>query len=175
MTMADDNQTQGNEQPGAPPQAKNSDTPGEPMIPKSRFDEVNTRLRQLEAQLKAAADQQAAAEAERLKEQGAWKDLAEKRAADLDAAQRELESLRLTMMRRDVAAKVGLPSALIDRLVGSTPEELEADAQQLMAAMPKQQQAPPITGVPSTPAPSNAGGANDEGLRAQFQNFVRGR
>ena len=126
MTMADDNQTQGNEQPGAPPQAKNSDTPGEPMIPKSRFDEVNTRLRQLEAQLKAAADQQAAAEAERLKEQGAWKDLAEKRAADLDAAQRELESLRLTMMRRDVAAKVGLPSALIDRLVGSTPEELEA-------------------------------------------------
>jgi hypothetical protein len=40
-------------------------------------------------------------------------------------------------MRRDAAAKHGLPATLADRLKGETAEELDADAKAVLAALPK--------------------------------------
>lgn len=66
-------------------------------------------------------------------------ELANKRAQELEAKVRQLEISRL---QHDIAAKVGLPSVLADRLKGETPEELEADAKLLLEAQPKQKAAP---------------------------------
>lgn len=66
-------------------------------------------------------------------------ELANKRAQELEVKVRQLEISRL---QHDIAAKVGLPAILADRLKGETPEELEADAKLLLEAQPKQKAAP---------------------------------
>jgi hypothetical protein len=58
---------------------------------------------------------------------------AQKHAAELES---ELKTERNRIMRRDAAEKTKLPAAFADRLTGETPEELEADALKLLAAMP---------------------------------------
>lgn len=60
------------------------------------------------------------------------------------AAQREAQEARLALLRRDVANREGkvLPAGLVDRLRGNTKEELEADADALLATLPQ---------VPATP------------------------
>lgn len=68
-------------------------------------------------------------------------ELANKRSQELEAKVRQLEISRL---QHDIAAKVGLPSVLADRLKGETPEELEADAKLLLEAQPKQKATPNI-------------------------------
>lgn len=57
-------------------------------IPKSRFDEVNERRKALEAQLAEMQAARDAEETERLAEQNQWKELAEKRAAQLAELER---------------------------------------------------------------------------------------
>lgn len=135
-----------------PAAAQNTETPTEHMIPKSRFDELNRELKALKAQLETEAKAKEAAEAQRLKEQGEWKSLAEKYMAELDAAKQQARALELANMRRDVAQKLGIPAALVDRLQGETPEEMEADGKAIMEALPK----PTVNGVPSTPTPKVA-------------------
>lgn len=70
------------QQPGTPPtEAQNP--PAEPMIPKSRFDEINTKLRKLEADAaKREADQRAAAE-QAAAAKGEFEKLATERGARL--------------------------------------------------------------------------------------------
>ena len=58
---------------------------------------------------------------------------AQKRA---DEAEKKAKAAELSILRRDVAAKVGLPAALVDRLKGDTEEEIEADAKILLASLP---------------------------------------
>jgi hypothetical protein len=59
----------------------------------------------------------------------------------LKKALAEKDALLTTMQRatlqRQAAEKVGLPAAFADRLKGETPEDLEADAKTILAAMPK--------------------------------------
>lgn len=59
-------------------------------------------------------------------------------------AQREAELGRLRMV---AAAKVGLPDALIGRIKGETPEEIEADAAELAKVMPRPAATPGIFSV----------------------------
>ena len=59
---------------------------------------------------------------------------AQDRAAKAEAS---AQALKVSLMRRDAAVKVGLPEALVDRLKGETPEELEADAKALLESLPK--------------------------------------
>ena len=67
--------------------------------------------------------------AERLQAlEDAQKSEAQKQQDALAAATAERDQLRLDMMRRDAAAKVGLPPEMAARLQGSTAEELETDA-----------------------------------------------
>lgn len=65
-------------------EATKTETPADVMIPKARFDEVNTKLRKLEADAvtKATADQKA--EEERLTQQAEWQKLADSRKAKVD-------------------------------------------------------------------------------------------
>ena len=70
--------------------------------------------------------------AERLQAlEDAQKSEAQKQQDALAAATAERDQLRLDLMRRDVAAKVGLPPEMAARLQGATAEELETDAQAL--------------------------------------------
>lgn len=89
--------------------------------------------RAAEANAKAVAD----AEAKALAEQGKFKELYDKAVADARAKEARVAELELAAMRRDVATKTGLPAPFIDRLRGATAEELEADANALLAALPK--------------------------------------
>lgn len=63
----------------------------------------------------------------------------------LAAAQAEASAARLDAMRLAVAAAKGVPQALAGRLQGGTAQELEADADALMAAFPQQAATPPTT------------------------------
>lgn len=112
-------------------------TSAEQMIPKSRFDEVNNRLKAIEAESVKAAKAAQDAETKRLAEEGKYKELFEKQQADLLAAQQVAKANELRLLQRDAATKTNLPAALADRLKGETLEEMVADAQSILDALPK--------------------------------------
>ena len=62
--------------------------------------------------------------------------------AELDRMQSELKAKTARTMQIEVAAKLGLPAALSDRLKGETLEEMEEDAKAILEVMPKQKAAP---------------------------------
>ena len=57
-------------------------------------------------------------------------------------AKGELKAKTVRTMQIEVAAKLGIPAALSDRLHGETLEEMEEDAQAILAVLPKQKAAP---------------------------------
>jgi len=139
-----------NQNPAEPPAgAKNTETPpaDEIMIPKSRFDEINQRLKAMEKERAAEAARAAQAEAKQAEEQGKFKELYEKTSQQLAEAQAAVKAAELFRIKSEIAARLRLPAALADRLRGETAEELEADAKALLEAFPAQ------------PAPSRAGQA----------------
>ncbi|HEY8743977.1 MAG TPA: DUF4355 domain-containing protein, partial [Chloroflexota bacterium] len=91
-------------------------------------DRLERQKRSVDAASKA---QQEAAEAERLKAAQEWQKVAEQKEAALVAARAELAAERLSMARDRVAAKYHLPEALAKRLVGTTEDELDADAKDI--------------------------------------------
>lgn len=100
--------------------------------------------KQLAAELAALKSEREAQTVATLAEQGKFKELyeaAEKRAADEAARAADLESRikaqELMILRQRIATEKGLPAALVDRLQGETPEELAADADVLLAAIPR--------------------------------------
>lgn len=118
--------------PGAQPDA------AEHMIPKSRFDEVNKRLRELEKAQADAAKAKTDAETAALAEQNKYKELWEKAQKDAEKATAEALTAKQEVLRLKVIGKVpGFPAAWADRLRGDTEEDMEADAKSLMAALPK--------------------------------------
>lgn len=64
----------------------------ENMIPKSRFDEVNERAKKAEAELEARKQAEKEAEEKRLADQQQYKELAEKREAELRDLQAQTEA-----------------------------------------------------------------------------------
>ena len=115
----------------------NTDTAGEHMIPKSRFDEVNQQLKELKKAQEAAAKAQAQQEQAIAEEQGKFQELYRKAQAELEQAQAKAAAAEKAQLRAMIAAKTQLPEALIDRLRGDTAEELEADAKFLLDLIPK--------------------------------------
>lgn len=91
-------------------------------------------------------------EAAEAKRQEAELSEAQKLQKQLESTQAELDTLKISALKRQAADKVGLPQALADRLIGKTPEELEIDAKALLETLPKQTKA----GV--TLSPTNPGG-----------------
>jgi hypothetical protein len=86
-----------------------------------------------ESARKAAAD----AEAKALKEQGEFRTLYEKEQARAQELEQRAKALEIAGIRRDVAARLQLPVGLVDRLRGDTEDEITADAQALLAVLPK--------------------------------------
>ena len=81
----------------------------------------------------------------------------ERLQAELDKARGELKAKTVRTMQIEVAAKVGIPAALSDRLKGETPEEMEEDAKAILEMLPKQKAAP-NTGATN---PGEKAGANE--------------
>lgn len=86
----------------------------------------------------------------------------QKLAERAERAEAELAATQARLLRQDIAARKGLPLDMAARLQGSTPEELDADADALLsliAAQPKPA-APPVPAHATALEPS-AGDGND--------------
>lgn len=123
--------------PVAPAEAKNTEPTTEHMIPKSRLDELNKELKALKQQLDAESKAKRNAEEQRLKEQGEYKTLYDSTVAELEEARSRAKMLEITSIKRDVAQRLSMPIALANRLQGEDEASIEADAKELMAALPK--------------------------------------
>lgn len=71
---------------------------------------------------------------------------AEKVTERLTQAEQRAAAAEANLLRMQVAAEKGLTPAQAKRLVGSSREELEADADELVASFPTQQQPAPVNG-----------------------------
>jgi hypothetical protein len=143
-------------------------TPAEKTFTQADLDRILGERLAKEKTRTADAAAKATAEAERraAEEQGKFQELYQKTVAELEQERTAKRNLEAAALRREVAAKVNLPSALIDRLHGETPEELEADAKQLMAALPKPT-APNINaGAPAGTPPAGVMSEEERKLRA---------
>lgn len=110
--------------------------------------EAAARRKKLEAFEKAEADRKAAEMTELEKAQAKLK---------------EYETQLTNAKRAAIAAKHGLPETLAKRLQGMTIEEMEADAEEIAAALPKQSAAQPPEVKPTSP--SNATTLTPEAIR----------
>jgi len=135
----------GGDPPPVTPDPAKPDPNDPKTIPYERFKEVNDKAKALEDQLRAITDAQKKADEDKLKEEQKWKDLWEK--SEKEKSEKEKELLRLR-----VASKKGLPADLTDRLRGETEQELEADADKLLAFVD-------LSKSPGVP-PKKPGGAN---------------
>ena len=115
--------------PAEPPKEPPKDPPVEPepkSVPYERFKQINEKASDLEKRLKGIEDKKKADEEKELKDKEDYKTLFEQEQAKNKTKDSELLRLR-------VAQKKGLPAELIDRLKGETEQELEADADKLLA------------------------------------------
>ena len=131
-----------------------------------KFDEARAMdlIRKQRDELKQA--KKAAAELERYKKAEEERKQAEmsetdRLKAELERAQSELKAKTVRTMQIEVAAKLGLPAALSDRLHGETLEEMEEDAKAILEVLPKQKAAP------NTGATNPGENASKEETRAQ--------
>ena len=158
----------GSDSPDVPTQP----TAGQPAQPVTDIDKLRADLNRANRSdaerriaLKAATDElaalkqaQADAEAKTLAERGEYqklhaaeKERADRLAAQLADVQAQVKAQELAVLRHKVASETGLPAALVDRLRGETAEEIAADADALLAALPK------------AAAPNLNGGARGQG------------
>jgi rRNA maturation endonuclease Nob1 len=70
------------------------------------------------------------------------------------ALEAENKKIKLDLLKQSTASKLGLPEILANRLQGETPEEIEADAKQLLETLPKKT---------STASATNPGGDHQVG------------
>lgn len=148
--------------PVNPPLEPVADKKDEPKKDESNDVEFfKSKAKAMEKEAAAAAKKLAAYEkAEEERRQAELTDLqkAQEKSARLEA---ELKAKELSILRRDIAAKVELPAVLADRLKGETAEEIEADAKALLETLPKsEKKAPSIN-------PTNPGGAKQGETLAQ--------
>lgn len=94
----------------------------------------NASHRQAKKKAEKDADEAARKAAE---EQGKYKELYEQELAKREAAEMQAQMLELDALKSKVAAEVGLPQELATRLAGETEDEIKADAQAVLAALPK--------------------------------------
>jgi len=117
------------------------------------------KLRENEKQAKKDATKLAKMEEAEQKRADAEKSELQKSQEAAAKLAQENKDLVRKIMRRDVAAKTKLPDVFVDRLNGETPEELEADALAILAAMPNK--VPPKTDA-TNPSAANVGETDDE-------------
>ena len=115
---------------------------------------------QEERQKARAAERDLKAAQARLKElEDRDKSEAEKTAERLADAEKRAEQAELRAMRLEVAAEKGLTPAQAKRLVGASREELEADADDILATFPAAPVAPERKAPKPDPSQGSRGGA----------------
>lgn len=130
--MADtDPQTSQQQDPPVSGQQQQNPPAGDPQqqqqeqhVPYARFKQVNDELKTIKERLTALTG-------EKEQQQQAAQTL-EQRLATLET---ERNQERTARQRLEVASKKKLPAELADRLIGDTPEALEADADRLLAVL----------------------------------------
>jgi hypothetical protein len=137
-----------NTPPAQPPVAPPADpvtppalAPGEQAVPYARFKEVNDKYTALKGQVTALTGEK--------EQQTQAQQTLEQRLAAIEA---QYNTERAARQRLQVASAKKLPAELADRLVGSTEDELSADADRLLAFLK------PAAG-PGVPLTSGGGGA----------------
>lgn len=114
------------------------------------------------AKEKAKAESMAAkaredAERKAAEEQGKFRELYEAAQQRIAETEARLKAAEIASIKREVAARLNMPAKLAERLQGETAEDIEADAKDLMAALPKPA-APNInSGTGIGAAPTNGG------------------
>ena len=94
------------------------------------------------------------------------KPIQERLAEELEATKQEATSARIELMRYEVATDKGIPSEAVTLLTGSTREELEANADTLMAIIAKQSE-------PKQPKPDFSQGRPVVGGNATSDQFAQ--
>lgn len=158
-TQQDIASVEGQTAPGTPAGAQNTvpTKPAEQTIPYERFKAVNDKLKALESAAEKAAKEQAEAEQKRLAEANEYKTLWEKAQAEAaQQAEARIDAERKALRLQVVAATPGFPTKWADRLRGNTLEEMQADAKELMADLPKPS-APNANGAPGDGSAPRAG------------------
>jgi hypothetical protein len=135
------------------PTAPVVETPEEPFD-KDRAMSTIQKLREIEKKAKQDAKELEQLKAEKSKREEAELSETEKLKKQAADAKAEADKLKADIMRRDVIAEVGLPSAFAERLKGDTKEAMLEDAKELAKLLPKQPTPPPHI------QPTNPGGAS---------------
>jgi len=128
-------------------------------IVSERLAKEKQRSEQFAAKARHEAERKAA------EEQGQWKTLAEQYKTEAETALKQAQAASLAVLRRDVAAKMSVPPVLADRLTGTTADELEADAKQLMASLPK----PPLPNANAGSGAGRAGATDGKNMNAYIR------
>lgn len=108
-------------------------TPFDPKRAKELIDNLRNEVRALKPKAKKADELE---EAERARKEAEMTE-AEKASMRIKELETQIADQGRKEAQRTAAEKVGLPSQFIDRLIGDTPEALEADAKVLLEAMRK--------------------------------------
>lgn len=91
-----------------------------------RFKELNDKAKSASAELERIKAEEKTKQDEALKEQNKWREL-------YDGSQVELSKEKVNNLRLKIATSKGLPIELVDRLRGETEDDLNKDADSLMA------------------------------------------
>lgn len=99
---------------------------------------IKDRLaRQKDSDAKKAKDLADKAVADAAAASGEWEKVAKAHEQELLDLKATLKAKELADLKRDIAAKIGLPANLALRLVGETAEDIEKDAKTLLDTLPK--------------------------------------
>jgi len=148
--MNEDTNNQQQQQGDAPAAALNT----EQTVPYSRFQEVNARMRELEAKLEALTAEEATRRAQELEAQQKWQELAERRASEI--ADLKPKAKRVAELEASLRATV---EARVERLPESVRQLVPAfdDPRQTLEWLNKNE---PLLSKPVAPA-LDAGVAGD--------------
>lgn len=121
-------------QPDQQPSETVDDLPdwAQKLIKDLRGENASHRKAKKQAETEAEAATRKAAE-----EQGKYKELYEQELIKREAAEMQAQMLELDALKSKVAAEVGLPQQLASRLAGETEDEIKADAQAVLAVLPR--------------------------------------
>ena len=96
-----------------------------------RLSKERTKAESMATKAREEAERKAA------EEQGKYQELYEKAQQRIAETEAKLKASEIASIKREVAARLNMPAALATRLQGETQEDIEADAKELMAALPK--------------------------------------
>jgi superfamily I DNA/RNA helicase len=110
-----------------------------PETLKAELEKVRAMLKEANGEAAKRRKQLEAIEAEKTKTNQSEVSELQKLQQQLQEMQTRLDGKEKAELRQKIAEQTGLPAALAARLQGETPEELEADAKAMLAALPQTQ------------------------------------